>query len=156
QFAGVTLALKNLSHGLVNNVRRSHATAATTACNTFIPAIVSLPVIRSKVVLHILDGMRAIFDGGPTADPARVWNHATLYFATDPVALDRIGWETIDRKRQAMGLSPVGEGYARYPGDSPQPTDARRQPQHIALAAALGLGVFERAALDHKRLVLAG
>jgi uncharacterized protein (DUF362 family) len=156
QFAGVTLALKNLSHGLVNNVARSHATAATTACNTFIPAIVSLPVIRSKVVLHILDGIRAVFDGGPTAVPGKVWNHATLYFATDPVALDRIGWEAIDGKRRAMGLPRVAEEYARYPEERPQPTDSHRQPQHIALAAALGLGVFDRARLEHKRIVLGG
>jgi uncharacterized protein (DUF362 family) len=154
--AGVTLALKNLSHGLVNNVARSHATAATMACNTFIPAIVSLPVIRSKVVLHILDGIRAVFDRGPTADPTNVWNHATLSFATDPVALDRIGWETIDRERRSRGLAIVTEGYARYPHEQPQPTDSHCQPQHIALAAALGLGVFDRTQLNHTRIVLGG
>jgi len=113
-----------------------------------------LPVIRSKVVLHILDGIRAVFDGGPTAAPASVWNHARLYFATDPVALDRIGWEAIDAKRQAMGLPAVAEEYARYPEERPQPTDSHRQPQHIALAAALGLGVFDRARLEHQRIVL--
>src|SRR5207247_2596973 len=56
--AGVTLALKNLSHGLVNNVARSHSNAATNACNTFIPAIVATPQIRRKAVLHALDGLK--------------------------------------------------------------------------------------------------
>ncbi len=45
QSAGVTLALKNLSHGLVNNVYRSHSTPTLNACGTFIPSVVSLPVI---------------------------------------------------------------------------------------------------------------
>src|SRR5919204_49015 len=49
--AGVTLALKNLSHGLVNNVARSHGTRSLNACNLFIPAAVQLPVIRNKTVL---------------------------------------------------------------------------------------------------------
>src|SRR5207237_5011224 len=58
--AGVTLALKNLSHGLVNNVARSHATPTTNACNTFIPAVVALPHIRLKVVLHLLDVLNSV------------------------------------------------------------------------------------------------
>lgn len=155
-FAGVTLALKNMSHGFVNNVARSHATAATNACSTFIPAIVSLPVIRSKVVLHILDGTRAVFEGGPEAAPTTTWNHATLYFATDPVALDRIGWEAIDAKRQAMRLPVVADAYARHKDEKPQATDSHRHPQHIALAGALGLGVFDPARIDHRRIVLGG
>src|SRR5437773_5353481 len=37
QSAGITLALKNLSHGLVNNVSRSHGTYSLNACGSFIP-----------------------------------------------------------------------------------------------------------------------
>src|SRR5204863_8782508 len=58
QSAGVTLSLKNMSHGLVNNVSRSHSSSGLNACNAFIPAAVSIPVIRNKVVLHILDGVK--------------------------------------------------------------------------------------------------
>ncbi len=53
QSAGVTIALKNLSHGLVNNVARSHSTPTLNACGAFIPAAVSIPVIRNKAVLNI-------------------------------------------------------------------------------------------------------
>src|SRR6185436_19272681 len=68
--AGVTLCLKNLSHGSVNNVARSHITHASLAgsdarpevgslnqCGTFIPAMAALPPIREKAVLQILDGL---------------------------------------------------------------------------------------------------
>ena len=154
--AGVTLALKNLSHGLVNNVSRSHAWPEHNDCATFIPAIVSLPVIRSKVVLHVLDGTQAAFDGGPAPPPQTTWAHKTLYFATDPVAMDRVGWDAIDAKRHAMGLVPVAA--ARFDLAAPHPAVSAplpfRQPQYIELAAAAGLGVFERAHLQHERIAL--
>lgn len=153
--AGVTLALKNMSHGFVNNVARSHATPTTNACNTFIPAIVSIPQIRSRVVLHILDGTRAVWEGGPSARAATTWDERTMYFATDPVALDRIAWEVVDRKRVAMGLPVVAQSHFRQPRDE----EARRfhsyrQPQHIELASALGLGVFDRGEISHSRVEL--
>jgi uncharacterized protein (DUF362 family) len=135
QSAGVTLALKNLSHGLVNNVYRSHSTPTLNACGAFIPAVVNLPVIRQKTVLHIMDGIKALYHGGPGADPRFVWEHKTLYFATDPVALDRIGWKVIDEKRLQVGMSSVAE--ARPDQYS---TFLRRQPEHIEIAGALGLG----------------
>src|SRR5205809_5117497 len=109
QSAGITLALKNLSHGLVNNVCRSHSTSSLNACNAFIPAVVAMPVIRNKAVLHILDGVKGVYHGGPSARPQFVWEHKTLYFATDPVALDRIGWEVIDAKRVSMGMKKIVE-----------------------------------------------
>ncbi|MGH9627123.1 MAG: DUF362 domain-containing protein, partial [Bryobacteraceae bacterium] len=43
QSAGITLALKNLSHGLVNNVNRSHSSKTLNACGSFIPAVVAMP-----------------------------------------------------------------------------------------------------------------
>ncbi|MDZ7639686.1 MAG: DUF362 domain-containing protein [Bryobacterales bacterium] len=52
QSAGITMALKNMSHGLVNNVNRSHSSPMLNACGTFIPASTSIPVIRAKCILH--------------------------------------------------------------------------------------------------------
>ncbi|HXG11127.1 MAG TPA: DUF362 domain-containing protein [Gemmataceae bacterium] len=153
--AGVTLALKNLSHGLVNNVSRSHATAATNACNTFIPAIVAMPKIRQKVVLHILDGLKAVYQGGPSARKEFVWAYRSLFFATDPVALDQIGWEIIDAKRKEVGLPPVAQ--AGRAGNPPNPKEGFdiRQPQHIPLAGALGLGIGDRSKIEHRKVTLA-
>jgi uncharacterized protein (DUF362 family) len=153
--AGVTLALKNLSHGLVNNVSRSHSTHATNACNTFIPAIVAQPHIRQKVVLHVLDGLKAVYQGGPSAKKEFVWAYKSLFFATDPVAVDQIGWEIIDAKRKQSGLPPVAQ--AGRSGNPPNPKEGFdiRQPQHIPLAAALGLGVGDRAKIEYRKVALA-
>ncbi len=149
QSAGVTLALKNLSHGFVNNVWRSHSTPTLNACGAFIPAVVSMPVIRNNAVLHILDGVKGLYHGGPFARPQFVWEHRTMYFATDPVALDHIGWEAIDAKRKSVGMKPLLE-------DLPDKfsTFARRQPEHVEIAGALGLGEWDRKKIDLRKISL--
>ena len=149
QSAGVTLALKNLSHGLVNNVCRSHSSNTLNACGSFIPAVVSMPVIRNKTVLHVLDGVKGLYHGGPGARPQFVWEHRTLYFATDPVALDHICWKVIDQKRATMGLQTVAE--ARPDKYS---TFLSRQPEHVEIAGALGLGEWNEAKIDIRRIRL--
>jgi uncharacterized protein (DUF362 family) len=150
QSAGVTLALKNLSHGLVNNVSRSHSTPSLNACGAFIPAVVSMPVIRNKAILHILDGVKGLYHGGPSSRPQFVWEHKTMYFATDPVALDHIGWEVIDAKRLASGKKILVE-------DKPDgiSTFVHRQPEHVEIAGALGLGEWDRKKIDLRKVTLA-
>jgi hypothetical protein len=144
---GVTIALKNMSHGFVNNVARSHDMTVGNACGQFIPAVVSMPAIRSKVVLHIMDGLRGVFQGGPSAQPRYTWEEKILSFATDPVAMDRIGWEIIDAKRKEMGLPALADTRV---GDS----TTYRQPEHILFAAALGLGESRLDRIVRERIAL--
>ena len=147
QSAGITLALKNLSHGLVNNVSRSHITNTNNACGAFIPAVVAMPVIRNKAVLHILDGIKGLYHGGPSARPQFVWEHKTMYFATDPVALDHVCWRAIDEKRAQAGKKKIAD-------DPPDQfsTFVRRQPEHVEIAGALGLGEWEWSKIDLRKL----
>jgi uncharacterized protein (DUF362 family) len=149
QAAGVTLCLKNLSHGLVNNVRRSHINTELNACDKFIPAVVSMPVIRNKAVLHLIDGIKGLYHAGPEGRPEFVWEHGTMYFGTDPVALDRIGLSAIDAKRVAAGLKPVGEA-------APDQFDQwlHKQPEHIAVAGAMGLGESDEKKIDLRKIRL--
>ena len=142
--AGVTGALKNMSHGLVNNVNRSHSTPDTNVCNQFIPQVVSHPLIRKKCVLHIMDGIKGVFQGGPAASrPDWTWENNALFFATDPVAMDHVAWRHIDAKRKDKGLPPVAA--SGRTGLDPLKTEGFdiRQPQHIPLTAHLGLGIFD-------------
>jgi hypothetical protein len=147
QSAGVTLALKNLSHGLVNNVNRSHSTHSLNTCGAFIPAVVQLPVIREKAVLHILDGVKGVYHGGPSAKARFVYEHKTIYFATDPVAMDRIGWIALDQQRARMGMKNLAEDYT----DRTFSNYIRRQPEHVEIAGAMGLGEWELNKIDHRR-----
>ena len=150
QSAGVTLALKNMSHGLVNNVNRSHASTTANACGIFIPAVVDLPVIREKVVLHILDGVKAAYHGGPGGKVGKyVWAHKTMYFATDPVALDKIGWKEIDKKRAEVGMPSIE---LLKPDEDSQWLNC--QVEHIELAGNMGLGVFDDEKIRLKKIDL--
>jgi hypothetical protein len=146
--AGVTGALKNMSHGSVNNVARSHSNNFTNVCNQFIPQVVSHPIIRSKYVLQVMDGIRGVFQGGPFAwarDEGKwTWEYNSLFLATDPVALDHVEWEIVDAKRVAEKFPPVGaSGKLAIDPLGREGFDVR-QPQHIALAGALGLGNFDK------------
>ena len=141
--AGITGALKNMSHGLVNNVNRSHSAPGANACNLFIPQVVNHPVIRAKCVLQIMDGLRGVFQGGPSAwKPEWTWENNALLFATDPVAMDHVAWRALDAKRVEKGLPPVGEA-GLLGRDAEREGFDVRQPQHVRLAANLGLGIFD-------------
>jgi uncharacterized protein (DUF362 family) len=149
QSAGVTVALKTMSHGFVNNVARSHSTRTLNACGAFIPAAAAIPVIRNKCVLHVCDGIRALYHGGPFARPQFVWEHKAMYFSTDPVSLDRIGWDVIDAKRAAVGRKPLAE---ELPDQ--YSTFLRKQPEHVEIAGAMGLGIWQRDKIDHRKFSL--
>ena len=149
---GVTVALKNMSHGFVNNVARSHGGAHHNVCNQFIPQVVMHPIIRQKVVLQILDGIKGVFQGGPFAiRPDWTWERNSMFFATDPVAMDHIGWEIVDAQREKKGLPPVG-AVGKMGLDAEREDFDMRQPQHIPLAGALGLGVFDKERIEHTRI----
>ena len=142
--AGVTGALKNMSHGLVNNVFRSHSAPDSIAMNAFIPAIVSHPVIRKKCVLHVMDGTVGVWEGGPFGrKPEWLWDYNALLFATDPVAMDHIEWDILDAKRKAM-KAPVLASTGRVVGDPfKQEGFDVRQPHYVIIAGQVGLGNFD-------------
>ena len=144
--AGVTGALKNMSHGSVNNVARSHSNTFTNVCNQFIPQVVSHPIIRYEV--RPPDHGRH-----PRRLPGRAVRlerrQVDLGIQRAPVR-DRPGGagprRVGHRRRQAEAekLPPVGRRRARSPS-TPCGSEGFdvRQPQHIALAGALGLGHFD-------------
>jgi hypothetical protein len=153
--AGITGALKNMSHGLVNNVCRSHATPDTNVCNQFIPQVVNHPVIRRKCVLQIMDGIKGVYQGGPAASrPEWTWENNALLFATDPVAMDHVAWRYVDAKRKEKGLPPVGASGKLGLDPLQREGFDIRQPQHIPLAAHLGLGIFDFKSPKGKRFSL--
>ena len=149
QSAGVTISLKNLSHGCVNNVNRSHVNATANVCGEFIPSVVNLPVFREKVVLNICDAVKASYHGGPGAKPQFVWEYKTMYFATDPVALDKTGLRAIDAKRAEQGMASIAlskpDRFSHF---------LNCQPEHIEIAGLLGLGVFDDKKIDVRKVSL--
>ncbi|MCI0460727.1 MAG: DUF362 domain-containing protein [Gemmataceae bacterium] len=185
--AGVTLALKNLSHGLNNNVARSHISGVYTPagarsgpnqCNTFIPTAVAQRPLIEKATLHIMDGLIGVYEGGPGPWNRSwgTWRHKGLFFATDPVALDMVGWRILDARRLVEGWQPVAqmgllnrapqalsplalntasalrsavEHLRAREGRASENYD-RRQPEHVLLAGFLGLGEWRPEHIEHR------
>ena len=102
--------------------------------------------LRSKAVLHIMDGMRQVWHGGPLTQVQDFIDQAgILLVATDPVALDTIELEAIEKKRSEKGAPSVWQhDPASITGDNheffhdPMKNLFYRQPGHIAAAGKLG------------------
>ncbi len=121
---GYTGALKNITHGTINNPEAHHAHYA----NPQIAMLYAHPIVTSRVRLHIADAFRVMSDGGPLyKNPQAVVPHGAVYVATDPVALDTVGWMAVDEARKQRGRPNLGA--------------AGRAPRYIETASELGLGV---------------
>jgi uncharacterized protein (DUF362 family) len=93
--SSVTLCLKNLAYGAITNTSRLHKQLWAETCAE-VPAF---PPLRDKVVLNIVDGIKGCYQGGPAANPQYFATFNTLLVGTDPVAVDRVGYEIILKKR---------------------------------------------------------
>jgi hypothetical protein len=74
-------------------------------------------VLRERAVLHIMDGLIGVYEGGPGCwnRTWATWRHKGLFFATDPVAMDHVGWDILDTQRVREGWAPVGKmGYLNH------------------------------------------
>jgi len=155
--AGVTGALKNLAYGTFNNVARTHR-APYSFTNPLVGLMCTVEPLRSKAVLHIMDGMRQVWHGGPLTQVQEFIDQpGILLAATDPVAMDSIELEAIEAKRQARGApslwqhdpNSITSSNEVYFHDSSKNLFFR-QPGHVAAAAKLGLGITDLKKIDHR------
>jgi hypothetical protein len=93
--SSVTLCMKNLAFGAITNTARLHKTLWHQTCAE-VPAF---PPLRDKVCLNIVDGAKGCYQGGPEANPQFITAFNTILVGTDPVAVDRIGYDIILKKR---------------------------------------------------------
>ncbi len=131
--AGVSACLKNLAFGSVDNTYRFHSNPLN--CNPAIADIFAHTVLKDKVVLNIIDGLLAAFDGGPTYDPDGVWQYGGLLVSQDPVALDQIVYQTIEEKRKELNLSSLS-----------------RLSKYIRSASRMDLGTNDLDEVDYKEV----
>ena len=112
--ASISMATKNMGYGSLCNTGRLHAPLSLKV-NT---EVLAAPVLRDKLALNITDGLRAQYDGGPDKNAQFVYDNCSLYFATDPFALDMLCHQEINAKRKEMGAavneSPRITEYLRY------------------------------------------
>jgi uncharacterized protein (DUF362 family) len=155
--SGVTGCLKNLGYGTFNNVARSHQ-APFSFTNPLIGVMCSVEPLRSKAVLHIMDGMRQVWHGGPLTQVSDfIFQAGTILLGTDPVAMDSIELRSIEKKRDKEGAPSVWEHDPKSITSNgseflrdPSKNLFYRQPGHISAAGKLGLGVADLKQIDHR------
>lgn len=98
--SSVTLCLKNLAYGAVTNTGRLHKYLWAETC----AEVNAFPPLRDKVVLNIADGIKGCFNGGPGANPQFFCEYKTVLIGTDPVAVDRVGYDIVIKERIKRGV----------------------------------------------------
>jgi uncharacterized protein (DUF362 family) len=132
---GFTGCMKNMTHGSITNPGAHHANHASPQ----IAVLYNHDVIKSRVRLHIVDAFKIIYDKGPLdKDPKRRIPHGALYAGTDPIAMDTIGWEVIEKARKENKMKTL--------------TQAGREPKYIAKGAELGLGTHTMSQIKLKEV----
>lgn len=133
--ASVTLCLKNLAYGAITNTGRLHKQLWAETCAE-VPAF---PPLRDKVVLNIVDGIKGCYNGGPAANPQFFTDYKTILVGTDPVAVDRVGYDIVIKKRIEEKV---------------QKEDTPRGRAFLSLAEQMGLGTadMEKITLEHTTL----
>lgn len=102
---GVSGCLKNLAFGSVDNTRRFHPSPLHG--DPAISEVFDHEILKDKVVLNIVDGLLASFDGGPVYDPKGEWKYGGILMSRDPVALDQVLLQSIGDKREEMELPSI-------------------------------------------------
>ena len=157
--SGVTGCLKNVGYGTFNNVARSHKEPFSFT-NPLIGVLCSIEPLRSKVVLNIMDGTRMVWHGGPlTQNQDFIYQAGLMLVSTDPVAMDTVELDIIEKKRREERAPSVWEHKPNSLTKNGREffNDASknlfyRQPGHIAAAGKLGLGVSDLKAIDWRKV----
>lgn len=134
---GYTGAIKNMTHGCSLNPHDFHQRDGSPQ----LAHLYNQDVIRTRVRLNIADGFKIMAHGGPLyKKPEYVKAHDSVYVSTDPVAMDAIGWEQVEKARAEFKLKPLA--------------DEKREPKYIKVAEGLGLGVADRAKIEFREVKL--
>jgi hypothetical protein len=133
--SSVTLCLKNLAYGSISNTARLHKNLWAETCAE-VPCFAPL---RDKVVLNIVDGIKGCYDGGPGAKPEFFTEYQTILAGTDPVAVDRIGYNIVLDKRIEMGV---------------QNEENPKAQNFIKLAQNYGLGFGDMEKIEYLKLIM--
>jgi hypothetical protein len=126
--SGVTWATKNIALGVTTNKVRFHLDYCTRA----IPDILAMPCIKDKMVLHIGEAAKI---STVSVAGAQIASDNRIFFSRDPVAMDRIGLDILEKKRREQGLESV-----------------RSISTHVAACAAKGLGTDDLSRIDLRAL----
>ncbi len=109
-YTGIDGCMASLALGSVDNNRRF--VGDPSYGDPAISEILTNPILRRKVVVHILDAMIAEYAGGPRFNPVFTRQLGGVYVSRDPVAIDAIALQRLERFRaddtRSGRLDPIG------------------------------------------------
>lgn len=109
-FAGVSGNLYSLASGSVDNFARFEGEPGRLA--TAVPEIYALPALSDRVVLNIVDALLCQYEGAERGLLHYTTVLNELRFSRDPVALDVLSQQELDRQRQVSGAPATGKSNA--------------------------------------------
>lgn len=128
--SGITLALKN-HYGSFEMTRDIVYKVHENNCSPYLAEVSALPAIRNKTRLVVMDAIHCCYDGGPAYAPGKQWYENAIVVSADPVAVDAVGTELIDKARKEHGL-PSLEKAKRSPAKWLKAATDFRLGQHTA------------------------
>ncbi len=159
---GATGCLKNIAYGSFSNVARTHQNGVSHTYS-FVGTLAAVEPVKSKTVLQILDGIRGVWHGGPFAATKKfVFYPKQIMFGTDPVAIDRLLLDLVDKERQARGAVSIWNRdrnsldfiNKKNRDNDPNVNIIIREPGHVEFAGKLGLGVSDLKKIRVKEIVV--
>ena len=126
--SGLTWAAKNIALGVTTNKVRFHIDY----CAKAISEILSQACLKEKMVLHIGEAAKISV---VSVAGAQIAYDNRIFFSRDPVAMDRIGLDILEAKRNERNLESI-----------------RDISTHVAACAAKGLGTADLAKIDLREL----
>jgi len=93
--SGIAAAIKNYA-GCHPNPSRYHGDSCANLAEMW-----EHPALKGKTKLVIIDALKILYNGGPQIDPRYLWDYKGLILGTDPVAVDAVCLDIIQKKRNA-------------------------------------------------------
>jgi uncharacterized protein (DUF362 family) len=106
-YCGLSGALFNMTIQNLDNWRR--LVQAPINGDPSIPEAYADPRIGDKVVFQVMDGLIALYAGGPLGDANYAIHFGTLYASKDPVAMDAVALRRIDEWRLGAQMEPASK-----------------------------------------------
>jgi uncharacterized protein (DUF362 family) len=127
---GVTMAMKNITHGVIEEPSTLHRVHRRTQRECAVHAdVYTAAPLAGKVRLVVVDGLRLMYDGGPQDNDNKI-PHNAIYTGTDPIALDTMALDLIEAARAERGLRTLeADGRGCF---------------WLAVCEARGLGIHDR------------
>ncbi len=126
---GINGTLANATLWNISNPYRFMNNSA--GASAAIAEIAAIPELRENMIFSIVSLERLQYMGGPIFNSGYVREYPEIYLSSNPVALDRIFLEKLNRARQSMGFQPVAP-----------------LPPVFEYAKSLGLGDYERGSYE--------